>query len=105
MTAAQHTYHKAKALSAQPRHKPWVDSECRSPLHSYKEAEQGPSGHVAKIFFWRFRSVVRGKKHHHTQHVAAKLADLAKEDPPKFWKRFRQKGRTLPVADVDKWSF
>ena len=76
---------------------------CRAALRSYKEAKQDPSSHVAKAFSKRFRTVVRRKKRHYTQNVAAKLTDLAKESPARFWKRFRQKGRTLPVADLDKW--
>ena len=72
-------------------------------LRSYKEAKQDPSSRMAKAFWKRFRTVLRRKKRHYTQHVAAKLTDLAKESPARFWKRFRQKGRTLPVADLDKW--
>ena len=103
MMAAQQSYDTAKSSSAQPHHKPWLDSECRAALRSYKEAKQDPSSHEAKAFLKRFRTVVRRKNRHYTQHVAAKLTDLAMESPARFWKHFRQKGRTLPVADLDKW--
>ena len=29
--------------------------------------------------------------------------DLAKHSPAKFWKRFRKKGKSVPIADLDKW--
>ncbi|KAA6424585.1 MAG: hypothetical protein FRX49_05794 [Trebouxia sp. A1-2] len=103
MEAAQHTYDKPRASSAQPYHKPWFDSECRAALCSYKEARQDPSSHVAKLFLKRFKGIVRRKKRHYTKHVAAKLTDLARESPAKFWKRFRQQGKILPIADLDKW--
>ena len=35
--------------------------------------------------------------------MAAKLADLAKHSPAKFWKRFRKKGHAPPIADLDIW--
>ena len=34
LTAAQSTFQKAKAAPAQPRHKPWFDSECQAALRS-----------------------------------------------------------------------
>ncbi len=46
---------------------------------------------------------VRRKKRHYTKHTSAKLMDLAQHSPAKFWKRFRKKGRSVPVADLDKW--
>ena len=66
------------------------------------EANKEPSSHVATAFVKRFRTVLRRKKRHYTQHVAAKLTDLATESPARFWKGFRRKCRTLPVADLHK---
>ncbi|KAL3146664.1 hypothetical protein ABBQ32_000892 [Trebouxia sp. C0010 RCD-2024] len=82
LTAAHRTYQQAKAAPAQPRHKPWFDSECRAALHSYAEAKQDPSSHVAKVFLKRFKTIVRRKKRLFTRHTAAKLADLAKDSQP-----------------------
>ena len=103
LTAAQSTYPKATAGPAQPRHEPWFDSECRAALRSYEEAKQHPSSHAAKVFLKHFKTIIRRKKRLFTRHTAAKLADLAKHSPAKFWKRFRQKGKSLPVVDLDKW--
>ena len=47
--------------------------------------------------------MTRRKKRHYTKHTSAKLTDLAKHSPAKFWKRFWQKGKTVPIADLDKW--
>ena len=103
MAAAQLTYDKTKPPVAQPRHKPWFDEECKSALRSYSTALQDSSSHVARHFLKKFKAVVRRKKRQHTKHTAAKLADLAKHSPAKFWKRFRQKGHATPIADLDKW--
>ena len=62
-----------------------------------------PSSHMARHFLKRFRATVRQKKRRYTKHVAAKLADLAKHSPAKFWKRFRKKGYAPPIADLDIW--
>lgn len=79
-----------------------MSSECKAALRTYEQAKQNPSSHVAKAFLKSFRGIVH-RKRHCNKHVAAKLADLAKHSPAKFWKRFRQKGKSLPVADLDKW--
>ena len=50
-----------------------------------------------------FRAAVRRKKRHYTKHTSAKLMDLAKHSPAKFWMRFRKKGKSVPIADLDKW--
>ena len=103
MEAAQNTYQKAKSESYQPKDKPFFDDECRVALRQYEDALQDATSHVAKYFLKRFRTVVRRKKRHHTKHTSAKLMDLARHSPAKFWKRFRKKGKSVPIADLDKW--
>lgn len=103
MIAAQQTYNKAKSSAVQPRHKPFFDEECREALRKYLAAKQDPTSHAAKHFLKQFRTIVRRKKRRYTQHVAAKLADLAKHSPAHFWRRFRQQNKAVPIADLDKW--
>ena len=103
MAAATNTYEKVKASDKHSHHKPWFDQECKSALRSYRAALHDPSSHMARHFLKIYRAVVRRKKRRYTKHTAAKLADLAKHSPAKFWKRFRQKGNTTPIADLDKW--
>ena len=55
------------------------------------------------MFLKHFLAAVRHKKRHHTKHTSAKLIDLAKLSPAKFWKRFWKKGEPDPIADLDKW--
>jgi len=93
MAAAQNTYQKAKSANYQPKDKPFFDDECRVALRQYEEALQDPTSHVAKYFLKHFRAVVRRKKRHYTKHTSAKLMDLAKHSPARFWKRFRKKGK------------
>ena len=57
MTAAPHTYDTAKASSAQPRHKPWVDSECRAALRRIRRPNKTPP--VTEAFLKQFRTFLR----------------------------------------------
>lgn len=58
---------------------------------------------LLQVFLKHLKTIVRHNKPLFTRHNAAKLADFAKHSPTKFWKHFRQEGKSLPAVDMDKW--
>ena len=105
--ALSKTYKMQKKSQSGPNSFPkndWFDAECKEMNKRFKAAMRSGAEHVTLQLQSEYRRLTRRKKRAFNKYKAAKIADLAKSNPRKFWQMYKIKAKQPAITDKGQWK-
>lgn len=85
-----------------PRNK-WYDAECRAAKNKFRQTLHTPDTHLRSQYLRDYKRIVQRKKRTYSEARCARLVDLAKNNPGRFWRLFKRKKSKCPIQDKSVW--
>jgi Reverse transcriptase (RNA-dependent DNA polymerase) len=82
----------------------WYDAECKEMNRCFRIALKGGAKHVSEQLRHEYRRLTRRKKRTFNKYKAAKIADVAKANPRRFWQMYKVKASATPITDLQQWK-
>jgi Reverse transcriptase (RNA-dependent DNA polymerase)/Endonuclease/Exonuclease/phosphatase family len=85
-------------------HNGWFDIDCKNMRSRFKQAIHNKDTHLSKQILKMYKCLTKRKKREFNRARAAKLVDLAKNNPSRFWKMYKVKKSGSPITDKLQWK-